>query len=172
MLKIDQLRADIIKPALEGVDLWSEAAENLIVGTGLVESRYEFVRQWPSGPAMGFWQMEKTTHDWLWSDYLQRPTRIELAKLILPYISSKRPAPDDLEDMLRVRDWLPDVKLMCGNASYAAIMCRLKYYTIPAALPEADDVEGLAFYWKKYYNTEAGAGKPDHFVEMYNEHGR
>jgi len=171
MVKIGQIRTNIIRPALEQVDLWSEAAENLLIGTGLVESNYEFIRQWPSGPAMGFWQMEKATHDWLWTDYLMRKGRQELALRILPFISSKRPTPDDLVDMVTNRNWLPDSTMMCGNAFYATIMCRLKYYTIPQALPGPDDIEGLASYWKKYYNTEAGAGDPDHFVQMYNEYG-
>lgn len=35
------------------------------------------------------------------------------------------------------------------------------------ALPETDDVEGLGRYWKCHYNTAAGAGRPEDFLEAF-----
>ena len=46
-------------------------------------------------------------------------------------------------------------------------MARIHYLRVPEALPAADDVVGLAAYWKRYYNTELGAGTVEKFVESY-----
>lgn len=50
------------------------------------------------------------------------------------------------------------------NPLIAAIMCRLFYKLIPEAIPS--DMEGRADYWKKYYNTEAGKGTPEHYLKQ------
>ena len=39
----------------------SEDAVNLVLATGIVESRYEYVRQMGDGPARSFWQVEPAT---------------------------------------------------------------------------------------------------------------
>ena len=51
-------------------------------------------------------------------------------------------------------------------------MCRVHYYRAPTKLPEAEDLDGLAHYWKKYYNTELGAGKPEEFREVYSVYNK
>ena len=52
------------------------------------------------------------------------------------------------------------------NIAYAIIMCRLKYRRVPKKLPNT--IEGMADYWKQYYNTSLGKGKPSEFIEKYN----
>jgi len=37
-------------------------------------------------------------------------------------------------------------------------------------LPNAEDIEGLAHYWKKYYNTVYGSGKVEEFVNNYKKY--
>ena len=44
-------------------------------------------------------------------------------------------------------------------------MCRLKYKNVPKKLPKT--VEGMANYWKKYFNSELGKGDPEEFIEKY-----
>lgn len=39
MTDADHLRREIIAPALRHIGMWSEAAENLLLGTAAVESR-------------------------------------------------------------------------------------------------------------------------------------
>jgi hypothetical protein len=51
------------------------------------------------------------------------------------------------------------------NISYAIIMCRLKYRRVPKKLEKT--VEGMAHYWKKYYNSDLGKGDPEEFIEKY-----
>jgi len=43
------------------------------------------------------------------------------------------------------------------------ISCRLTYKLVPEAIP--DTVEGRAAYWKKYYNTVAGKGTEEEYIE-------
>lgn len=43
------------------------------------------------------------------------------------------------------------------------ILTRLKYRLIPSAIP--DTLEGRANYWKQYYNTAAGKGQPEEYIQ-------
>lgn len=52
----------------------------------------------------------------------------------------------------------------------AMIWCRLHYKLVPEAIPM--DVDGLGRYWKQYYNTNAGKGTTDEFVENFNRYVR
>ena len=59
------MRACVIKPALMEADMWSQSAENLIVGIGLVETGFEYLKQVGNvvGGGLGVYQMQKLTHD-------------------------------------------------------------------------------------------------------------
>ena len=48
-LDAKQLRELVVKPALFEIELWSEAAEELVLGTAIVESRLSFIKQLGSG---------------------------------------------------------------------------------------------------------------------------
>jgi len=48
------------------------------------------------------------------------------------------------------------------NPLLALIFTRLKYKKIPESIPTT--VEDRAIYWKKYYNTVAGKGTPEHYI--------
>ena len=56
---------------------------------------------------------------------------------------------------------------MVWNLKLAAAMCRIHYRRVAAPLPAADDIEGLAAYWKTYYTTAAGAGTVDEFIRHF-----
>ena len=56
-LDAKQLRELVIRPALMEIELWSEAAEELVLGTAIVESRLSFIKQLGSGPAFGLWPL-------------------------------------------------------------------------------------------------------------------
>ena len=47
------------------------------------------------------------------------------------------------------------------------ICCRLSYKRIPEAIPS--DLHGRAQYWKEYYNTAAGGGTVEHYLESVEE---
>lgn len=43
-----------------------------------------------------------------------------------------------------------------------AILCRMYYLGVKEAIPAT--LEGRASYWKKYYNSELGAGTPEKYI--------
>jgi hypothetical protein len=49
-------------------------------------------------------------------------------------------------------------------------MARIHYMRVPAALPKAGDVSGQANYWKQYYNTPLGKGKPQEYIEKWQHY--
>lgn len=152
-LDLEQLRRYVVAPALQSVLLWSKSAENLVLATGLAESRYRYLDQIERGgdkrpgPARGLWQMEAATYRDIWDNFLKHNQ--PLAARIRPFIMD---ATEPLEQLH-------------GNLYFAAIMCRVHYFRVPEALPRFDDIEGHARYWKRYYNTIHGAGTVDGFIQ-------
>ena len=149
MLDIRQLRRYIVQPVLQALDVYSKAAENLLVGTAVQESRLEYLQQLGGGPARGLYQMEPATHDDIWANYLvyQSGLRGRIETFVLPH--------HDRHDQL------------VWNLAYATAMCRAHYRRATEGLPDEDDVDGLARYWKRYYNTEQGAGSVAEFKDKY-----
>lgn len=46
----------------------------------------------------------------------------------------------------------------------SVIFARLKYRLISSSIPRT--IQGRAAYWKKWYNSELGAGTPEHYLSM------
>tara|TARA_R110002096_G_scaffold315227_3_gene509454 strand:- start:6003 stop:6308 length:306 start_codon:yes stop_codon:yes gene_type:complete len=59
---------------------------------------------------------------------------------------------------------------LIGNLYYATAMARVHYYRVPEPIPLSDDIQGLALYWKKYYNTYEGKGTTTEFVHNYKKY--
>jgi hypothetical protein len=49
------------------------------------------------------------------------------------------------------------------NPLLCLIFTRLKYLKVSESIPT--DLKGRARYWKQYYNTEAGKGTIEHYIE-------
>lgn len=157
MISLQQLREYVVRPALERCELWSEAAENLVLGTGLVESEYKYVDQTTAGPgpAYGFWQMEEPTYIDIWRNYLlHQPGKLTdaLRGMVGPSDRVTRVPTGTLAMTV------PHITTLHGNLFYAAAMCRVHYRRVKHTLPPATDAQGLAAYWKQHYNTVLGAG--------------
>jgi len=146
-----QLREYIVKPALESVGMYSEVAEDLIMGTAAQESLLSYVKQLGNGPAVGLFQMEPNTYHDIWENYLMH--RHELRSKVISAI--------------RFDAIVPDPRRMIWDHRLAAIMCRIHYRRVPAPLPEYEDIEGYAAYWKKYYNTILGAGTTEEYIKNF-----
>ena len=146
-------RVDIIRPALKVTDLWSESAENLLLGTALAESNLDVVKQIGGGPALSFFQIEPATY----AD-------------IMSYLSRRRDLKDKIMSALYV-DIMPDSSCLTWNIRLAALVARLIYWRQPDPLPSPDDAVGMASYWKIHYNTEQGSGTEQHFIDQWNYHG-
>lgn len=134
---------ELIRNTLVEHDLDSDAAVNLLMGTAAVESNFgTYLKQLHRGPALGVFQMEPATFDWLAGKY---PDRVH-------------PAAVD-------RDMIHDLK-------FAILMARLRYLVVPEALPPADDIDALGAYWKSYYNTFAGNGSVRGWIEAWDKYLR
>ena len=55
------------------------------------------------------------------------------------------------------------------NLKYATIMARIHYLRVPVPLPKFDDINSLANYYKKFYNTEKGKATPEKFINDYHK---
>jgi len=150
------LRELVIRPTLEQLGFWSEAAENLLMGTAAQESRMGmYLKQLGGGPALGVFQMEPATHDDIWINFVRfKPSLADLLRKVAGVGHGRHPQAD----------------LMIGNLYYAAAMARVHYLRRPEALPPAGDVDALGQYWKNFYNTFLGKGTVEEFVENYHRH--
>jgi len=126
--------------------MWSQPAEDLVVGTAVVESGLRHLRQHPEGPALGFYQMEPKTHSDTWRYMKNHHSMASSVRSLL----SLYPTPE---------------RQLIGNLNYATAMCRVRYWSDPEPIPE--DLEGQAAYWKRVWNTHLGAGTTPKYVLDY-----
>ena len=158
-MKAKQLRELIIRPTLKDLDsqnlvFYSMVAEDLLLATACAESHCgHYIKQETNdgyGVAEGIYQMEPTTQADIENNWI-----------------AYRP-------IFNIYHEKQDGDLY--NMKYATVMARLHYFRQPAALPEANPnpktyLLSLARYWKKYYNTEKGAGTVAGFVEKCEKYG-
>jgi len=117
----------------------SAVAVKLLMGTAAQESQLgRYLHQMGKGPAVGAFQMEPLTFKDLQDRFGKKFPMIVMRKA---------------EEM----EW--DLRL-------AIVMARIKYYSIPHALP-ADTLTEVAAYWKRWYNTPKGKGTEQEFVDNY-----
>lgn len=140
MIEPIAFRSRVVAPVLRFIELWSPAAEVLVFGTAIIESRLSALVQVGGGPALGVYQIEPFTHNDIRQNFLLgRPT-------LATKVDHFRSPQDSVEQLLT-------------NLAYATAICRVKYFRSPLALPNENDAEGLGAYWKIIYNTSAGAGR-------------
>ena len=155
MISISQMRS-LVKDTCSkmGEKYASDDAVELILATGIVESRYEYIRQMGDGPARSFWQVEPATCVDNLAHYLKH--RPELMR---------KCAQATLVDVKHWQNYDERVwaEILEKNIAAGIVHCRLKYWRVPKKMPNT--LEGQAAYWKKYYNSEGGKGDPQHFIE-------
>jgi len=148
-----QLR-DLITRVLKEVDLYSHDAVELLLLTAAAESNLgQYIRQVGGGPALGIFQVEPATESDIWENYLSY--RPEFCKKI----SGLFPSGGTFE-----------IEEMEFNLGYQIIMARIHYLRVPKPLPKAGDVEGMASYWKQYFNTPLGKGTIEKAMKAYEKY--
>lgn len=147
-MNIRDFRLEIVRPTLQFIGLWSQSAENLILGTAAVESGIARIRQLGNGPAISVYQIEPSTH-------------ID----VIRYLATNEQLCERV-NLLRTSQSNPNWEL-AFNLAYSTAIARVKYYMEPSPLPPADDIEALGGYWKRHYNTYLGAGNISDFVITY-----
>ena len=151
MIDAQQLLDYIIRPTLKHLDLDSEDAERQVLGTPCQETQCgRYLRQ-IGGPALGIYQMEPATHDDLWLNFLVNQPVLgpKVRKLAAGLV-------------------LEAAEEMIGNLCYATAMCRIKYYRDPAPIPSS--LREQAEYWKRIYNTPAGAGTVEQYIANWQRY--
>ena len=155
MVSIKQIKSLIERTCMAmGKKFASKDAVELVLITGIVESRYEYLRQLGDGPARSFWQVEPATCVDNLVHYLKHRKSLIVSCAEASRVDSKYWQVYD-EDI-----W---GDILEKNIAAGIVHCRLKYWRVPKSVPNT--IEGKADYWKKYYNTEGGAGNPEHFVD-------
>lgn len=123
------------------------------MGTAAQESGMgQYLVQLGNGPARGIFQMEPNTLRDIQQNFL-----------------SYRPKLKAMVETHKAMALSDAANLIC-NLAYAALMCRIHYLRVAEALPAADDLSGLARYWKRYYNTALGKGSEAEFIENYHRY--
>ncbi|MFR5683794.1 MAG: hypothetical protein ACLUD1_07050 [Clostridia bacterium] len=145
----EQLR-DLIHRVLVALDLHSEVAENLLMGTAAQESELgEYIRQLGSGTALGIFQMEPNTFKDIVYNYLQY--KPDLAKKII-YVSGINALRSEYLEY---------------NFALSICMCRVHYLRVSEPIPA--NLLGWAKYWKEYYNTRLGKGTEGEFMQNFKK---
>ena len=160
-MNISQFRKFIVRPTLHYIDLYSPAAENILIGSATHESAgLEYISQITNGsmndlgPGIGPYQIEHDTHVDQFDNYLNFPGNKKLLDRVL---------------MLR-GGWPDEDHQLATNFTYATAIARVKYYRDAEPLPDAGDLNGLAWYWKRVFNTMAGAGTVEKFIADYRHY--
>lgn len=148
MICLDHVREEWVRPALQTINLWTPSAENFILGIGLVESGYTYLKQLGNGPAKGFWEMEGPTEADCWTNFLAFRPALGRA------VNSLRVSPEDPKSLIRF-------------PLYAAAMARVKVLRSPVGLPTTP--EEAAAQHKRWYNTALGATDPAESVKLFKE---
>lgn len=153
-MKTSHLKQYIIEPTLKYLGFLNDSEVNLLLGIVAQESHMgEYLHQL-TGPALGIYQMEPKTEQYNLK-YLEKKRYSLYNKIIdLKFVVSNEIYNNQME----------------GNLYYATAMARIHFLRFPEPLPKADDIEGLATYWKKYYNTEKGKGNITDFIRNYNRY--
>lgn len=138
-----------LKPS-EAIDQVEEVfpSKGLLGRIGKAESRMgQDADTYRTGYYGGFMQVDKAG----WADTMDIKSH--------PSLKSKY---KKIQDKFGI-DWTKTTWKDMRDPLHSAIAARLLLSTKPSAIPE--DINKQAEYWKKNYNTSAGAGTPEHFIE-------
>lgn len=144
------LRDYVVRPTLRNIGLWSQEAEELILGTIAIESTMGYsIRQLGNAYARGLGQCEPPTFSWLAYDYLPN-SKPELYSKIMNVCGIDKYKIDYL-------DW---------NLAFAVALIRVRYLPVPGAIPK--ELASQAAYWKKYYNASPNGRTAQDYIRVYD----
>lgn len=147
-----------IRPVLKGLLLYSPEAERLVLGTARAESRLSWLRQRPTGPARGLWQIEPFTARDVLGRYLNR--RDDLSRRVRATVFPMTGA--------RAFRNLDDDTLgfaLANNLALGCAICRLMYLWVPDPIPRT--TKRQAKYWVTFFN-KGGAATVEKYIAAWN----
>jgi hypothetical protein len=153
MINNKQFRELIVRPGLTEIDLYCKDSEELLVAVMAKESLGgTYLAQLGGGPALGFFQEEISTFVDLWNRFLMNKKPDLLRKIMVACNFASAPGPKEL----------------VNNIKFSMIMARVKFLTVEDPLPPYDNIEAIAEYWKKIYNSSGGKGTIQEFIQAYH----
>lgn len=152
-----QLKDIIIRPALSAIGLCSDNAIQLLLGTAAQETQLgRYLVQTnitPYNGGIGIYQMQAPSYVHIWGRHVDSSISMKAKmKLYLGY------------------EGMPMASRMASDLALSTIMARLFYANVLERLPDEKDVPAMARYWKLYWNTMAGKGTQDQFIDNYKEY--
>tara|TARA_R110000787_G_scaffold254663_2_gene359957 strand:- start:2199 stop:2726 length:528 start_codon:yes stop_codon:yes gene_type:complete len=158
IMDVKDFREQVVRPALQFMDkyipgMYSEAAENLMVGTALMESDISYLVQ-KGGPALGVYQVEPETYIDITQRYFsvsEFRTQFESIFWDLGYTGTT------------------NKEHLIFDLRYATIIARIKYFMAPTPLPDADDIHALGHYWDDIFNANPDVGFADQWEAKYRK---
>lgn len=148
MFNNGQFRELIIKPVLNGLNLYSQEAEDLMVMICAHESKGGTYFKQIKGPAMGPYQMERAAHDHIWNVVLPNSPQICHNLMTICHLSMK-----------------PTFEMLAFHLRYATAMTRIYFIPVKEVIPK--DLQGQAEYAKKYYNSILGEATVEEYIDDY-----
>jgi len=142
---------ELITETLNGIELSSNNAVDLLMGTAAQESHLgEYINQVGNGPALGIMQMEPAT----FKDHIAwlSKRKDDLMYKILDVCNMSAPKTDSLR----------------YNLKFSIAMARVHYLRRPEPLPST--IAEMAAYWKRHYNSYLGAGTIDEFIKNFKKY--
>jgi hypothetical protein len=130
------LRELVIRPVLESLNDWSQAAENLLLGTAAHESAIGFRLQQTETDTLGLYRISPQAHLQLWDQFLVGDP--ELASRVRGFASQQQ--------FLKA----PHHELIT-NLSYASAVAWMIYKSRNVQLPHEENIYGLAHTWFNHY---------------------
>ena len=157
----DHLR-ELIAHTLQGLateigrhQICSLDAIELLVLTAAQETNAGTYLKQVKGPALGIYQMEPRTYMGLVKGFIKKEDGHKLFNAYLSSLSSHM-------------TWQAN---MMYNLVHQTVMARLYYWSVSAPLPDHSDVEVLAEYYKKYWNTHMGKATVEQAMSKYKRYG-
>jgi len=151
MINAKQLRELVICPALHSIGLWSSMSEDLLIMLAAHESNGgDYIAQ-IDGPALGIYQMEPATHNFLWSKLRGTDEKYMALGGKILFACHFMGKPDSTE--------------LIWNMKYATMMARVLFLLNKEPIPT--DIKNLAQYAKKYWNSPSGKATPEKYESAY-----
>lgn len=149
----DDLRCLVIRETLKYLGEWSQAAENLLVGTAIQESGLGFCLK--ENRRLGIFHISASAHRAVWDHHLVHYP--ELASQVRG-LAGQHAFIDD-----------PHGELLT-NLKYATAIAWGIYRKVGQPLPDADDIEGLGAFWQQHFHSRP-SGRASDFVRNYRDLG-
>ena len=150
-----ELRHYVVRPTLKHMGMWSQAAENLLLGTAARESGLGFHLKMANTQALGIYQISPKMHRSIWDRFLA--PKSDLSSLVRGLASQ--------------REFLshPHHEL-ATNLAYATAIAWLVYWRHEPNIAkiESSDIRTLGRLWQKHFHSRC-PGTVQSFVDSYQE---